>query len=413
MPYLILDPVGQYPRHLLHFLGGIGKAGVAVFTSEARHALWQGKWSHELGDYVVGTLVAPRWPSLAALASGLRERYGAFEGVIPWDEETVLAGARLGELLGLDWNSLEVMERCRDKAVMKAWLRRATSARINASATVTDGEEALAFQAHVARWPIVVKPTAGSGSEDVYFPGSRDDLLRDCQRVLEAGAGEVLLEEFIGGDELVINGVVDAHSDLLVTDVWVYDRRTSHGIPNLFFQTARVPTRAPVFARVGRYAAEIVTALGLRRCPIHMEVKVDDRGPCLIEVGARFSGGNLPVLASKLHGRSLLELAACQYLDDVPLSSRDVSFERYDRLDARVVHGVQSQAIARISEVHGAQEVRALPSFDGFGRLRPIGTPAPLTRDLESAAWELTLLHEDTQQIDHDAAVARRLLRYV
>lgn len=412
MAYLILDPVGKYPSQLVPFLGGIGKAGIAVFTDPMRHMIWRDKWSQSLGKYVVDTFLAPQWPSARALATEIRGRHPSIEGVIPWDEETVMLGARLSELLGLDWNAVGVMERCRDKAVMKDWLRRRGTVRVNASATVTDGPDALAFQRHVGRWPIVVKPTAGSGSEDVYFSTSDEDLLRDCQRVLGSGSGEVLLEEFIGGEELVVNGIVDGNSDLLVTDVWVYDRRTSHGIPNLFYQTFKIGSDAPVFRRVADYAAAVVEALGLRRAPIHMEVKVDDRGPCLIEVGARFGGGNLAILGSKLHGRSLLELAACQYLANMPLSVRDIDRDRYDRLEARVVHGIQSRELAPIRRVHGVETVQALPSFDEFGKIRPVGTRAPLTRDLESSSWELYLIHESRAQIDRDAEIAHRVLRY-
>jgi len=413
MPYVVLDPVGQYPRHLLTFLGGgLGKAGIAVFTSEARWMLWRDKWSHELGRYVVETHLPGPGRGVAALAADLRRRHPDIEGVVPWDEETVLLGARLGELLGLDWNPLRVMERCRDKAVMKAWLRRQRTVRVNASATVADREDALRFLRRVGRWPIVVKPTAGSGSEDVYFPRDEDELLRDCERVRAGGNGRVLLEEFIGGDEIVVNGIVDARSDLLVTDVWHYDRRASHGVPNLFHTTRRIATGEPVFARVAEYAVNVIEALGLRRCPIHMEVKVDDRGPCLIEVGARFSGGNLPVLASKLHGRSLLELGACQYVADVPLRGEDIDLARYDRTEARVLHGIQAEEIPRIRAVHGEDVVRALPSFDAFATLRPVGSRAPVTRDYDTAAWELSLVHESRRQIEEDAATAHRVLRY-
>jgi len=412
VPYVILDPVGQYPRHLVSFLGGRGKAGIAVFTSEMRRLIWRNKWSKELGAYIVETHLLSDWPTIALFAADLRRRHPTIDGVIPWDEETVMPGARLSDLLGLDWNSTRVMERCRDKAVMKAYLREHADVRINASATVSRGEEALTFQRRVGRWPIVVKPTAGSGSEDVYFPDSDTDLLRDCQQVLESGSGEVLLEEFIGGDELIVNGQVDAQSDLLVTDVWIYDRRTSHGLPNLFYETLKVPRSASIFPRVSEYAARVVETLGLRRCPIHMEVKVDDRGPCLIEVGARFGGGNLAVLGSQLHGRSLLELAACQYLADLPLSGADVDFERYDRLEARVVHGIQSRELPAIGRVLGADTVRALPSFHDFGKLRPVGSRAPLTRDLDSEAWELYLIHESGEQIQSDAETAHRVLRY-
>ena len=412
MAYLMLDPCGQYPKQLMTFLGQVGQGAVAVFSSRARALLWRDKWSKQLGEYVLDTYVAPQYPSVEALARHIQHDWRDLVGVIPWDEESVLLGAALGEHLGLGWNPLHVIERCRDKYVMKAWLRKHGKVRVNAAAQVTDAEGALAFQRHVGRWPVVVKPTHGSGSTAVFFPTDDGSLLRACQEVLESGAGEVLLEEFIGGREMAVNGVVDSRGDLLVTDVWAYDRRESHGVPNIYYQTWKVSTHDADFSRVGQYAAAVVEALELRRSPIHMEVKVDDRGPCLIEVGARLSGGSLPLLSSKVHGRSIFELAACHYLGDLPLQVDDINYERYNRFEARVLSGIQPVEIPRIRRVHGVDAVRALPSFEGFGVLRSPGTRAPQTHDLDTTAWEVYLIHPEAQQIALDAQRVRKWLRY-
>jgi len=412
MAYLILDPTGVYPRHIVEFLGRIGKGAVAVFTSRARFLLWRDKWSKEIGEYVLDQFLAPQATSVKALAAEIGARWPNLEGVIPWDEQHVVLGADLGDRLGLGWNSRKTIERCRDKFLMKAWLRKHGKARINASAVVSDAAGALAFLDQVERWPVVVKPSAGSGSSDVYFPMNRDELLRDCQLVMGAGAGEVLLEEYIGGKELAVNGIVDKNGDVLITDMWHYDRRESHGVPNLYYQTFKISTKDPMFGQVAFYAGQIVEGLGLRRTPIHMEVKIDDRGPCLIEIGARLSGGNLLVLGSKLHGRNLLELAACHYLAEMPITAGEIDYARYDSFDGRVVHGIQSHAIAQIRAVHGVKEVEALPSFQGFGKLRYPGMSAPLSRDLDTVAWELYLIHQEAEQVALDTARARALLRY-
>jgi hypothetical protein len=143
-----------------------------------------------------------------------------------------------------------------------------------------------------------------------------------------------------------------------------------------------------------------------------MEVKVDDRGPCLIEVGARLPGGNQPAVASLLHGRSLFELAACHYLDELPLSPRDVDFARYDSFAARILSGIQPVALRAVRRLHGLEEVEALPSFAGTGLLRPPGAPLPQTRDLRGKSYEVYLMHPDPAQVERDAARARELLRY-
>jgi hypothetical protein len=155
-----------------------------------------------------------------------------------------------------------------------------------------------------------------------------------------------------------------------------------------------------------------VEDLGLRRAPIHLEVKVDGRGPCIIEIGARLAGGNLPVLASRLHGRSLLELAACHYLGELPARRDDVDFARYDRLHAKVVLGVQPVPLPRIEAVRGLEEVQRLPTFAEAGFLRPVGSAAPQTVDLETRGWEVYLVGEDAGQLARDGRRVRELLRY-
>ena len=409
----MIDPVGRYPAEIVPFLARqLGQGAVAVFSSRARWALWQGKWSRQLGEYVLASYLAPEAPSLAALAAEIGARWPGLRGVVPWDEESILPGTELAARLGIAWNSPEVIERCRDKAVMKEWLARRGRVRVNAAQVVRDADEARAFQRRVGAWPIVVKPTGGAGSEHVFFARGEDELLRRCQQVLESGAGRVLLEEFVGGAEYCVNGQVDHRGDLLVTDVWVYDRRPSHGVDNLYFETTTVPSRDPVFGPLAQYAAAVVEELGLRRAPIHLEVKVDGRGPCLIEIAARLAGGNLPLLASRLYGRSLLELAACHYVAELPVSRTDVDYRRWDRAQAKVVLGVQPRPIPRLAAVHGLEDVRRLPSFLELGMVRPVGTRVPKTVDLDSRAWEVYLLHADPGQVARDAEAVRHLIRY-
>jgi biotin carboxylase len=409
--YLILDPTDDYARRMVEFLARVGLTGVAVLTSPARAGQWRHGWAQRHGDQIVAAYDATDRDAHAVAERLGRDFPQGFAGIIPWDEMGILFGAELGELLGLGWNPARVVERCRDKGVMKAWLRKHAKVRINAARVVDTAAEATAFQEEVGRWPIVVKPTGGAGSAHVSFASDRDGLLGACQDVLESGAGEVLLEEYVGGNELAVNGMVDAKGDLLVTDVWLYDRRESHGIPNLYYQTIKVPT-GPLFWRLAEYAASIVETLELRRAPIHMEVKVDDEGPCLIEVGARLPGGNQPYLASLLHGRSLFELAACHYLDELELSGRDVDYSRYDSFSARILSGIQSEAIPAVRALHGLDEVEALPSFAGTGLLRPRGAPLQVTRDLRTKSYEVYLMHADEEQVEEDARRARQLLRY-
>jgi biotin carboxylase len=411
--YLILDPVGRYPAEMMAFLARAGQPAVGIFTDPRTLAVYEHVYAERLAGQIADVYLLPQHRSVAALAAVLAEDWGdELVGVIPWDEMGVEIGAELSARLDLGWNPPRVIERFRNKYAMKTYLRTHAAVRVNASRLARNAADALAFARALGRWPIVVKPATGAGSTGVFFVHDEAELLARANEVLALGYDEVLLEEYVGGREFVVNGMVDANERFLPTDVWLYDKRSSHGIDNLYFETRKVDAGEEVFWELANYAAAVLEALGVRRAPVHMELKLDEQGPCLIEVGARLAGGNQPLLASRLHGRSLFELAACHYLAELPLRRDDIDYGRYDELQARIVSGVQTHEIRRVRAVHGLDAVRALPSFHDVGFVRPAGVRLAQTRDLSTKSYEIYLVHPDPAQIAHDAREVRRLLRY-
>jgi hypothetical protein len=75
MAYVIVDPVGRYPAEMMPFIARqLHQGAVAVFSSQARLALWRGKWSHRVGENVLDTYLAPGSPSVAVLAAEIHAR---------------------------------------------------------------------------------------------------------------------------------------------------------------------------------------------------------------------------------------------------------------------------------------------------------------------------------------------------
>ncbi|MFC1853956.1 ATP-grasp domain-containing protein [candidate division CSSED10-310 bacterium] len=411
--YVILDPNFEYAAYMTKFLQEYDYQGIAVFTSEAKYRIYHSIYAQIIGECIEDEYLSTEFPGLEELADDIMQKYGEeLQGIIPWDEATIELGAELGEMLEFDWNSRELITHFRNKYALKDFLRRNTDLRINASQIVTTVEEVEEFVATVAMWPIVVKPTEGSGSRGVYFADDLDSLMAYSVEVLKTAQGEILLEEFIGGQEYVVNGITNSEGDVLITDLWCYDKRDSHGFKNLYFQTIKVDRADEDFDELTYYAASVIQNLGLRKSPFHMELKQDAWGPCLVECGARFAGGNQPLLASMLHDHSLFEIAATHYIGDFPFSHDDVHYDKYDQLQARIIKGVQSFEIPAIKNIHGLDEVQNLPSFYMIGYIRPIGSYLPVTVDLDTASYEIYLIHEDPEQIESDAEMVRGLIRF-
>ena len=79
----------------------------------------------------------------------------------------------------------------------------------------------------------------------------------------------------------------------------------------------------------------------------------------------------------------------------------------------RILSGIQEEEVPRVSDVLGIDEVQRLPSFAGIGMLRRPGMRVPVSRDVNTKAWEVYLLHPDSEQVAVDAVAVRDLLRYV
>src|SRR5258708_36611982 len=113
------------------------------------------------------------------------------------------------------------------------------------------------------------------------------------------------MEEFIEGTEYLGKGQIDAGGDGSTVDIFQYSRRPANGRHNIDFETSRVPYGTRIFDNLARYAEAVMQATGLRRSPFHLEIKVDELGPCLIEAAARLPGHGNALLSGELHGSKL------------------------------------------------------------------------------------------------------------
>ena len=412
--YVIIDPAQDYPIQMMEFLYRYDEKALVVYTDDGQYQAFRNLYGNEADTCVADEYLLHEFDGdLSKLAKQMLADWPRqIHSIIPWAEFTTELGAELSELLGIDWNPREVIHRFRNKFDLKEYLRCHSTVRINASRIVENEEQAAQFVEQINAWPLVVKPVAGAGSRNVFFAYDLEQLLADCSDVFANEGDAVLIEEYIGGTEYVVNGITDAEHNILVTDVWRYDKRDTPQARNIYYETIKVNSYEPEFEPLMLYAGTIIEALRLRKAPFHMELKIDEHGPCLIEVGARFAGGNQPLLASELHSRSLFELAACHYVANLPLRADDIHYELYDSLQARLINGIQLEDLPEIHAIYGIEEVEALPSFFMFGFLRQPGSYLPATRNMYGKSYEVYLLHQDPEQIAYDAQMIRMLLRY-
>lgn len=250
----------------------------------------------------------------------------------------------------------------------------------------------------------MLKPNAGVGNRDIgFFESATSDaeLQRYLAGVADQGVSELLMEELLVGREYCVNGQVDEQGIATTYSVMRTVYLPSNGKANLAGSFRLVPHRDLVFAAVAQYAQEVLRAAGLVRSPFHMELMVDQRGPCLIEVAARLPGAGMPYDTAIAHGGTIdmFELAAQHYVGRPPVMPAQPHWRTYDSRALRTICGVSTTS-GRILSLRGVEEVEALPEFVHWIVKPALGGGLTPTRDIVTIPWQVTVAGKDEARLD-------------
>ena len=221
------------------------------------------------------------------------------DAVVPVDDRTTVVGAAIAERLGLRSSSAEAVSTTRNKHRMREAFARAgvRSPRFALLNVADDPEDA----AERATYPCVLKPTVLAGSRGVIRADDPAAFVAAFRRIaailaesemagLGDGREEVLVEEFIPGREVALEGLL-VGGELHV--LALFDKPDPLDGP-YFEETIYVtPSRLPedVQAAIAAEARWAARALGLVEGPIHAELRVNEHGSWVVEVAARTIGG--------------------------------------------------------------------------------------------------------------------------
>jgi biotin carboxylase len=212
-----------------------------------------------------------------------------------------------------------------------------------------------------ARFPCVVKPLRLAASRGVIRADDAATLLTALERVgrlLGPAADHVLIEDFVPGPEVALEGLLLAGRLHVLA---LFDKPDPLDGPffeeSIYVTPSRLaPATQQAVARVTQQAA---AALGLREGAVHAELRVTERGPCLIEIAARPIGGRCSAALRFGDGASLEEIL-CRHALGLPLPP----LEREPLASGVMMIPVPAAGVLR--EVRGVAAARAVPLIEGI-----------------------------------------------
>ncbi len=222
------------------------------------------------------------------------------DAILALGDRPTPTAAYAARALGLPGNDPAAVERCRSKLAQREALRAA-------GLPVPDFfslalREALDNILPRVKFPCVVKPLSLAASQGVIRANDAEEfrgaVLRirtllespEIQVTRETGLDRLLVEEYVHGAEVAIEGLLD-RGDLRV--LAIFDKPDPLEGP-YFEETIYVtPSRlsdAQQFA-LRDCAARSIRALGLTHGPLHAEFRVSENGPWVLEIAPRPIGG--------------------------------------------------------------------------------------------------------------------------
>jgi len=314
-------------------------------------------------------------PGAAAARVSEYARARPIDAVVPVDDLTTVSGAAIAAALGLRANPIGAVQATRDKLEMRERLARAGVRAPDFAdfALTADPREA----ARAVAYPCVLKPLVLSASRGVIRADDPAQFVAAWARIaailaepdvqaLGPGARRILVERFVPGVEVALEGLLDRG---FLSTLALFDKPDPLDGP-FFEETIYVtPSRLPAAAHaaVVECAARAARALGLDDGPVHAELRLDAAGVAwLIEIAARSIGGLCSRTLSFGTGMSLEEIILRHALD-LPIAS----LERERRAAGVMMIPIPGGGVLRA--VDGLDDARAVPGIEAVTISIPVG----------------------------------------
>jgi biotin carboxylase len=239
-------------------------------------------------------------PRSAAAEIAQQARNNPPDAILALGDRPTPTAAYAARALGLRGNAPEAVEACRDKLRQREVLRAAGLPVPGfASFSLQEGAEKILPRVN---FPCVLKPLGLAASQGVIRANNAQEFFAAVRRIRgllespeiqvtrEKGLDRLLVEDYIPGQEVAVEGLLDEGRLRILA---VFDKPDPLEGP-FFEETIYVtPSRLPtdVQKSLADSTARTLRALKLTEGPVHAEFRLNEDGPWVLEAAARPIGG--------------------------------------------------------------------------------------------------------------------------
>lgn len=210
--------------------------------------------------------------------------------------------------------------------------------------------------------PLIIKPPMSAGSDKVFHISAKGDwkiafnrVLMEPSKITGKVNETVVVQEQAIGTEFAV-GTVSANGKHYLAHLIQYNKTSSHDRKTIFDYVEFVSYSEDAHGELFDYTQKVLDALGIRWGAAHTEIMLTNKGPRLIESGARMCGGPVVRFAREATGSSQADKLVEVYADGDVLNP-------YTFKKSVVPVFLKSPAKGIISNVEALSEVSKLPTL--------------------------------------------------
>lgn len=347
--------------------------------------------------------------SVLELQALVKDRFRREElvGVTTTSDFYVVTAAQLAMWLALPGNSVESMETCRNKALMRERMN-AEQVRQPRFAAIEDVEH-VADAVGAVGLPCVVKPADDSGSNNVRLCATREEVAAHTSDILavvtnvrgQPTARTVLVEEFLDAPEFSVEMFSWQGRAQCVGITAKTLGPTPHFVETRHIFPAALPPE--VREEVVETVRRALNAAGVTMGATHTEVRLAQQGAAVIEVNPRPAGGMIPELISLATGVELVEQHLRVAADLSPVLAPT-------RSGTAGISFLVAERSGTLASIEGVDLARAVEGVQEVTVVVPRGSDVRPPRNAYDRLGHVIAVHDTTTQVQDALDAAQRYI---
>ncbi|QXH51086.1 ATP-grasp domain-containing protein [Pseudomonas fakonensis] len=330
--------------------------------------------------------------------------------VIPGSDSALRISDRLAAHLGVAGNPIQTCVARLNKLEMKRRLQQ-EGVPVTPALKLSSEKLAEGYDPGIA-FPVVVKPTQGTGAKNVKVCHSRSDMYKALAAIesnAEPGVQEerdALVEAYVEGPEYFI---VTANLGAIGRQILCfaeYEKIQIGDYPSVYRNIRSISPVSDLARQAFAYISQVNSAIEANIGINDIEFKINPAGHFIIEQNGRLPGANVPSLIELCAGLNCYDLNINIYLGHIPLTLPVPRYEKHFCICCLIC-----EQGGTVTGIEGDALVKALDSFHELGLLVEKGEVIESTRDFLSSWGFVYLIHEDAEVLRCHAEIVHEHLK--